>query len=231
MGGAGPALGLTRGGRPAPSVVDMPATTSTATSGAVLSRIGSPEILLGAVAPFVSYQVATWLGASELAALSWGAVFPLAGIALGFARRRRFDVISATSLAAIVVGLGGALLLHSARFLLVKDSLVSATIGLAFLGSLLAARPLIFVIGRSRSPERAAVFDARWADPAFRRALRVMTAVWGGVLLTEAATRVVLSLVIAPGALLAVSPLLTLVFLGSVGLWTVRRRRLLKETP
>ena len=31
--------------------------------------------------------------------------------------------------------------------------------------------------------------------------------------------------------LLAVSPLLTLVFLGSVGLWTVRRRRLLKETP
>ncbi len=58
-----------------------------------------------------------------------------------------------------------------------------------------------------------------------------MTAVWGGVLLAEAATRVVLSLVIAPGALLAVSPLLTLVFLGSVGLWTVRRRRLLKETP
>ena len=208
----------------------MPATTSTATSGAVLSRIGSPEILLGAVAPFVSYQVATWLGASELAALSGGAVFPLAGIALGFARRR-FDVISATSLAAIVVGLGGALLLHSARFLLVKDSLVSATIGLAFLGSLLAARPLIFVIGRARSPERAAVFDARWADPAFRRALRVMTAVWGGVLLAEAATRVALSLAIAPGALLAVSPLLTLVFLGAVGLWTVRRRRLLKETP
>ena len=230
MGGAGPALGLTRGGRSAPSVVDMPATTSTATSGAVLSRIGSPEILLGAVAPFVSYQVATWLGASELGALSWGAVFPLAGIALGFARRR-FDVISATSLAAIVVGLGGALLLHSARFLLVKDSLVSATIGLAFLGSLLAARPLIFVIGRARSPERAAVFDARWADPAFRRALRVMTAVWGGVLLAEAATRVALSLAIAPGALLAVSPLLTLVFLGAVGLWTVRRRRLLKETP
>jgi hypothetical protein len=58
-----------------------------------------------------------------------------------------------------------------------------------------------------------------------------MTAVWGGVLLAEAATRVVLSLVIAPGALLAVSPLLTLVFLGSVALWTVRRRRLLKETP
>ena len=38
-----------------------------------------------------------------------------------------------------------------------------------------------------------------------------------------------MSLVIPPGALLAVSPLLTLVFLGAVGLWTVRRRRSLKE--
>jgi hypothetical protein len=198
-------------------------------SGTVLSRIGSPEILLGAVAPFVTYQVATGLGASELSALAWGAVFPLAGIALGYARRRRFDVISAISLAAIAVGLGGALLLHSARFLLVKDSLVSATIGLAFLGSLLAARPLVFVIGRAQSPGRAAVFDARWAEPAFRRELRLMTAVWGGVLLAEAATRVALSLVIPPGALLAISPLLAVVFLGSVGLWTVRRRRSLKE--
>ena len=202
---------------------------STAVRTAVLSRLRSPEILLGAVAPFATYQVATWLGASELSALTWGAVFPLAGIALGFARRRRFDVISATSLAAIVVGLGGALVLHSARFLLVKDSLVSATIGLAFLGSLLAARPLVFVIGRARSPERAAVFDARWAEPAFRCELRVMTAVWGGVLLAEAVTRVALSLVIAPAALLAVSPLLTLVFLGSVGLWTVHRRRSLRK--
>jgi len=202
---------------------------SSTVSSTVVSRVAGPEILLGAVAPFVTYQLATALGASELSALVWGAVFPLAGIALGFARRRRFDVISATSLAAIAVGLGGALLLHSARFLLVKDSLVSATIGLAFLGSLLAARPLIFVIGRARSPERAAVFDARWAEPAFRRELRLMTTVWGGALLAEAATRFGLSLLIPPGALLAVSPLLTVVFLGAVGLWTVRRRRSLKK--
>src|SRR6478672_12367056 len=136
----------------------------TATTGH-LGWLRSPEILLGAVAPFAAYQVATHFGASELAALTWGALFPLAGIAFGFARRHRLDVISAISLVSIAVGLAGALLLHSAQFLLVKDSLVSATIGLAFLGSLLAARPLIFVIALAQSPERAAVFDARWAEP------------------------------------------------------------------
>jgi hypothetical protein len=70
------------------------------------------------------------------------------------------------------------------------------------------------------------MFDARWAEPGFRRALRGMTAVWGVVLLAEAATRVVLSLLIPPGALLLVSPLLAVVFLGPVGLWTVHRRSL-----
>jgi hypothetical protein len=182
-------------------------TTTTRTDH--LSWLRSPEILLGAVAPFAAYQVATHFGASELAALTWGALFPLAGIAVGLARRHRLDVISAISLVSIAVGLAG---------------------GLAFLGSLLAARPLILVIARAQSPERAAVFDARWAEPGFRRALRGMTAVWGVVLLAEAATRVVLSLLIPAAALLLVSPLLAVAFLGPVGLWTVHRRRSLKES-
>jgi len=208
--------------------VPTTASPTAAVLGRVRNHLGGPQILLGVVAPFVVYQVATHFGASELAALAWGAPFPLAGIARELARRRRLDVISAISLTSIVVGLAGGLLLHSAQFLLVKDSLVSATIGLAFLGSLLASRPLIFVIGRARSPERAAVFDARWAEPAFRRALRTMTAVWGTALLAEAVTRVVLSLLIPPAALLLVSPLLAAAFLGPLALWTVRRRARLR---
>lgn len=184
----------------------------------------SGPILLGVVAPFAVYQVATTLGASDLAALAWGAVFPLIGIALGFARTRRLDAISAISLASIVVGLGGGLLLHSAEFLLVKDSLVTGTIGLAFLGSLLGERPLIFTIGRSQAPGRADVFDRRWAEPAFRQALRRMTAVWGVTLLVEATARVVLSLLVSPGVLLLVSPLLAAAVIGPVAIWTMRRR-------
>jgi len=230
MGGAGPTLGLTRRARAAPNVEGMPiATASPPTTRTRLRRyLASPEILLGAVAPFVVFQVATRLGASELVALAWSAVFPLFGIPFSFARRRRLDVISAISLTSIVVGLAGGLLLHSAQFLLVKDSLVTATIGLAFLGSLLAARPIVFVIGRSQSPERAAVFDTRWGEPAFRRALRTMTAVWGGTLLAEATTRVVLSLLLPPSALLLISPFLAAAFLGAVGLWTAHHRARLR---
>jgi len=207
------------------------ATAAVPTSPAARARalLKQPGILLGVVAPFVVYQVATSLGVSDLAALAWGAVFPLAGIAVGLARTRRLDAISAISLASIVIGLGGGLLLHSAEFLLVKDSLVTATIGLAFLGSLLAARPLVFTIGRAQAPERADVFDRRWAEPAFRHALRRMTAVWGTALLAEATARIVLSLLIPHGVLLLVSPLIAAAFLGPVALWTVRRRAHLRS--
>ncbi len=208
--------------------VDTTAATPTPTpagpAAKVRALLNGPGILLGVVAPFVVYQVATGLGASDLAALAWGAVFPLVGIAFGFARTRRIDAISAISLASIIVGLGGGLLLHSAEFLLVKDSLVTATIGLTFLGSLLASRPLIFTIGRAQAPEKAEVFDRRWAEPAFRHALRRMTAVWGTALLVEATVRVVLSLLIPPGALLLASPLLAAAVIGPVAIWTARRR-------
>jgi hypothetical protein len=192
-----------------------------------LALLNGP-VLLGVVAPFAVYQVGTRLGASDLAALAWGAVFPLIGIAVGFARTRHLDAISAIALASIIVGVGGGLVMHSAEFLLVKDSLVTATIGLAFLGSLLAARPLIFTIGRAQAPERGEVFERRWAEPVFRHALRTMTAVWGIALLTEATARVVLSLLVPPGVLLLVSPLLAAAVIGPVALWTVRRRARLR---
>jgi len=65
----------------------MPSATSTPTRH--LGWLRRPEILLGAVAPFAAYQVATHFGASELAALVWGALFPLAVIAFGLTRRHR----------------------------------------------------------------------------------------------------------------------------------------------
>jgi intracellular septation protein A len=206
--------------------VNAPTATPIAAGPAAKARalLKDPAILLGVAAPFVVYQVATTFGASDLAALAWGAVFPLAGIAMGFVRTRRLDAISAVSLISIIVGVGGGLLLHSAEFLLVKDSLVTATVGMTFLASLLASRPLIFTIGRAQAPERAEVFDRRWAEPAFRRALRRMTAVWGTALLAEACARVVLSLLIPPGALLLVSPLLAAAVIGPVAIWTMRRR-------
>jgi hypothetical protein len=51
-----------------------------------------------------------------------------------------------------------------------------------------------------------------------------MTAVWGVVLVGEAATRVALSLVVSPGTILAISPVLAVVAFAPLALWTFRHR-------
>ena len=188
------------------------------------------DLLLGIAAPIAAYWVLTSFGASDLTALAWGALFPVAGVLLGVVRERRVDIVAAFSLGAIAVSLAGALLLHSTTFLLVKESLVTGVIGLGFLGSLLARRPLPVLLLRSR-PGAAEVIEARWADPGFRRALRGITIVWGCALLAEAGLRAVLALFVPPGVLMVVSPLLAAAVLGPVALWTARRRAALRRTP
>ncbi|MCE3550427.1 hypothetical protein LWC33_03030 [Pseudonocardia sp. RS11V-5] len=191
---------------------------------------GRPDLLLGIVAPIAAYWVLTSLGASDLTALTWGALFPLARVLIGIARERRVDALAVLSLGAIAVSLAGGLLLHTATFLLVKESLVTGVIGLAFLGSLLARRPLPVVLLRGR-PGAAELIEARWADPGFRRALRGITIVWGCALLAEAGLRVVLALLVPPGVLMIASPLLAAAVLGPVAVWTARRRAALRRTP
>jgi hypothetical protein len=197
-----------------------------ATASPLPAGIGSwrRPLLINAVAPFATYAILTGQGVSGLAALAVGALFPLAAIAVSVVRTRRLDPFAAVALASITVGLIGALVFSDPRILLVKDSIITATIGLAFLGSLAAARPLIFVFAR-RLVGDPATLEQRWSVPEGRRRFRALTLVWGVALVAEAAVRVALSFVLTPGVFLVVSPVLAVAVFSSVMAWTFRGRR------
>lgn len=184
-------------------------------------------LLLNAVAPLATYEVLTRQGVSELTALAVGALFPLAGVGIGAIRGRRLDPFAAVTLAAIAISLIGAVVFASPRFLLLKESVITATIGLAFLGSLVASRPLTFVIARQMATDPAVRIglEQRWLVPEVRRSFRLFTMVWGLALVAEAALRTVLSFVVTPGVLMLISPLLAVAVFGSLGAWTWRHRR------
>jgi hypothetical protein len=171
-----------------------------------------PKLILNVGAPIGVFQAATSRGVSEQNALLLAAVFPLIGIGASAVRQRRIDPIGVASLAAIVLGAALSLVFHDPRILLVKDSAVTGLIGLAFIGSLLAPRPLIFVLARhlaAHRPAGQAELDARWqSSPRFRAVMRRLTVLWGIGLLGEATARVSLSVVVAPATLMALSPVL-----------------------
>jgi hypothetical protein len=192
-----------------------------------LRAAANPTLLCGIVAPFVVYELLSGR-TSEVTALAVGAAFPAAATLWTLLRTRRPDPIALMTLAGIVLGLVGALLFDSPLFLLLKESVVTGSIGLVFLGSLLAARPLTFVLARSMmattQAERTA-FEASWDDDRIRAGHRRTTLQWGAALLLDAGVRTALAFVLAPATLLAVSPFVAAAIIGPVALVTFRRRR------
>ncbi|HEY2595079.1 MAG TPA: VC0807 family protein, partial [Chloroflexota bacterium] len=180
-------------------------------------------LVLNVVAPLVIFQFATGHGLDQTQALLLAALFPFAGIVFGSIRSHSLDPIGAISLAAIVVSVAATLAFSDPRILLAKDSLVTSTVGLVFLGSLLAPRPLIFVIGRrlaASDPARLEQFNSLWQNPRARAELRLVTTVWGVGLLAEAATRAACVLLLPAQVVLIISPLLSIGVLAVLGLWT-----------
>lgn len=193
---------------------------------AVARFVFSPTLLLDVAAPVIAYQLLVRHGVGSTSALIYIAGFPLLGIAVAALRRRRLDPVALLAFVAIAVGLTAGVVLHDGRVLLVKDSIVTGVLGVAFLLSLPARRPMVFVLQRRLLSGEGAIerFDQTWADPRVRARSRRMTTLWGVTLIAEAAVRVALSFVVSPGTLVVISPLLATVTFGPLALWTLLRR-------
>jgi hypothetical protein len=191
-------------------------------------------LVISVVLPLIAVQVLLRRDVPAVEALAIAAVFPFAEALLGLVRTRRADPIAILSLVAIVIGLVTSALTGNAAFAVAKESLFTTVFGLLFLGSLMTSRPLIFRLGRQYStgndPAEIAAWDARWERPLFRRTIRIITAVWGCALLLEAAVRVVAAFALPVATSTIVSPVLQVVALGGLFVWTsayakaVRRR-------
>jgi hypothetical protein len=189
------------------------------------------EILINFVLPFVIYGYGEKpLGQAH--ALMAAAVPPLAWAIIEFARRRRLDALSLLVLAGIVLSLlvyvGGG----SVRFLQLREKLVTASIGLVFLGSAAIGRPLIYQLGRATMQRRGSAelleFEAMKDNVHFRRAMTIMTVVWGAALMAEAALSTVLVFCLSVRQYLIFGPVLSYATMGAVGLWSFvysRRQR------
>lgn len=174
--------------------------------------------------PLVVVQVLLHRGTPAVTALAIAAIFPFAEALFVLARSRRFDPLAVLSLAAIVAGVATSAISGNAVFALAKESIITGVFGTVFLGSLLARRPLIFQLGRQftagKDPVALAAWDARWEAPGFRRVIRLMTAVWGGGLLLEAAVRIVVALTVPVMTASWISSALQVVAIGGLILWT-----------
>ncbi|HEX3548855.1 MAG TPA: VC0807 family protein [Candidatus Elarobacter sp.] len=191
------------------------------------------SLIVNVALPLIAVQVLLHRGMPAVPALAIAAVFPFADALRELVRARRIAPLPALSLAAIVFGIATSFVSGNPAFAVAKESVITAVVGLAFLGSIAAGRPLIFQFAKdfSAGDERAgrARWDALWEIEGFRRSMRFITAVWGIGLLIEAAARIVVAFALPPATSTIVSPLLAIVAFGALIAWTTSYSRALRN--
>jgi hypothetical protein len=181
------------------------------------------EVLANLVRPYVVYiLMQSHIG--QVRALLLATVPPILWSLIEFARNKKVDALSILVLAGIALSLlaffGGG----SVRFLQLRESLVTALVGLIFLGSAAIGHPLIYHLARATQMRKSAAEGERLEklrdNQAFHRTMTIMTLVWGFGLIAQTAIACVLVFRISIANFLIVSPILYYGLTGCLALWT-----------
>ena len=182
--------------------------------------------------PLLVYNLLRSNGVSTVAALILSGVLPAAGVIVGIVRHRRVDAVGILVLAGIVVGAVLGLISNNPKLVLDEGSVSTGVFGLISLASLTREKPLMYqlaleFIGPDSAQGRE--FTHLWQYESFRHVFRVITAVWGGAYLVEAAVRVVIVANTSPGTALASSKVLPWAIAGVLTGWTIGYGRVQKR--
>jgi hypothetical protein len=175
------------------------------------------EALVNFAGPYLIYTLAKpHLG--EVGALLASSGPPIAWSLFEFARHRRLDALSILVLSGIAMSLLAMLGGGGVKWLQLRERLVTIVIGLVFLGSAAIGKPIIYQLARARSLRgdgaQARELEALKDNVQFRRVMTIMTIVWGGGLLAEAAINIVLVFTLSIEQYLLVHPIIGYVATG-----------------
>ena len=184
--------------------------------------------------PTALLYIALWFGASlYLAFLVSGALSAVTSL-LAWRRGTAGQRFAPQMLLLSIVGFGIALITGSDRFLLAKESVLTAMVGCWFLGSIWTSRPLAYQFSRPLLEGRFGLpvsWDDLWdREPRFRRIWRVVSVMWAIATMADAVIRVVMAYtlpinavpVLQAGLMVATVVLMqpiTHIYFARAGLW------------
>ena len=137
-------------------------------------------------------------------------------------RERELNPFATVMLVLFGLGLVLALVSGDPRFFLLKNSIITGTIGLVFLGTTLFGTPLTLAASQSFQPDRKAeIRQAYETDPHVRHGHRVSSTVWGVGLVLEALVRVPLVFLLPIDVMVGLGEAMTIVVIGGLLAWNI----------
>jgi len=183
-----------------------------AVTGHVAVRALLKSVLINLAAPALLYRLAApQFPADSLLPLAISGVPPILWLAYSVVKLRAIDVLGLFAAENVVVSMAALVLAHSERGALIGRSMQNVILAAIFLGSLAAARPLMFHMARQlttgNDPDKRRDFDASATRPDALRAYRILTLGWTVALLIKAAGSYYLGATFATKDFLVFSPL------------------------
>lgn len=180
-------------------------------------------LLINGIVPWGLYMLLSE-HMSSIAALSIATIAPLADNLVHLIKHRKLDAFGSLMLFTFVLTLALVALGGSEKMLLVRESMITGAVGAVFLVSLLFHRPLMFYLAM-RFNGNPDLFAGNWKYGYFRYVLRLMTFVWGILLVLEAVVRTMMVFQLTTAQFLALSNVVLYGFVGIAIAWTVLYRK------
>ena len=180
------------------------------------------SILLDVVVPLAGFYVLRGFGVGPLLALILSGVLVLPSLGYSVWQQRKVNVLTVFTVSLLVVSALMSLITGSPRLLLIREAWIFLLLGLWVLGTVPTRRPFMMIAGRSIviakvGMDGLATFEARWhAEAAFRKATRILSAVWGLVFTLDALVQIVLAYTLPIDAFPLINTVQWLVVLGGM---------------
>jgi hypothetical protein len=193
-----------------------------------------PSLIISIACPLLLYNLLSpHYPSTSILPLAVASCFPLLGNVISLIRTRHLDIFGILTFIGFAVSIIGVLLGGSPKLLLIRESFVTGAVGLACLVTLPFPKPLGYYFTRQfmtgNDPQKVAWFMQRSQTPGFHRAVRVLTALWGFLLLGEFILRTVMVFTLPIPTVLVVAPIvfnfLTLGGVASSFMYGLRARR------
>lgn len=194
------------------------------------------SILINAILPLITYKILINHIPSSIAALIISTTIPIIDNIYHIIKEKKIDIFASLIILGFIVGIISMLFSGSQKLLLIRQSYITAVIGILFLISMFFPKPMIYYLAKKfiNSQDKYAknnksTIDEKCKNPHFRFSMKFLTFIWGICFVLEAVCNISLVFILSVSKYMLISPLVSYGFIGCATFITFFYRKKIKS--
>lgn len=194
------------------------------------------SILINAILPLITYKILINHIPSSIAALIISTTIPIIDNIYHIIKEKKIDIFASLIILGFIVGIISMLFSGSQKLLLIRQSYITAVIGILFLISMFFPKPMIYYLAKKfiNSQDKYAknnksTIDEKCKNLHFRFSMKFLTFIWGICFVLEAVCNISLVFILSVSKYMLISPLVSYGFIGCATFITFFYRKKIKS--